>query len=662
MEREKRADPDALLVSMRRESQDKLTIFLGAAAGVGKTYTMLEAARERLAEGMDVVVGWVETHGRPETKAMLEGLLVIPPRRLEYRGKEFLEMDLDALLTRRPELVLVDELAHTNIPGSRHVRRYQDIKELLSAGIAVYTTLNIQHLESLNDIVARITGVTVRETVPDRLLEAAEIQLVDIPPEELIQRLKDGKVYVPGVAKEALQRFFRPGNINALRELALRYTARQVDYKMETYMRAHGIAGPWPTGERVMVCVSPSPFSAQLIRTGRRMAERLQSEWLAVYVETPRRFPAGEADKTHLTKNLRLAEELGAETINITGYDVAEELLELARKRNVSQIIIGKPLHSRLWEWSYGSVVDKIIRHSHGISVHVIPGKPKQEFKTLSVPDQKRPSFLFTPYLWATLMMVVLTALAVFLKPFLELVNITMIFLLFVLFIAVKWGTGPAMAAAVVGSLTFDFFFVPPTSTFIVRDIRYMISFAIFLLVAFFAGTLSTRLQQQVNNSRQRETRVAALYALSRDLAAVVELGPVLESIARKVSETIEGQVVVLVPDKSGKLSIQANSAPSEESFLNENEKAVATWVFERGVKAGRGTETLGNAAGLYLPLLMKEKTCGVLGIRANNQESFFQPEQLHLLEAFAGLAALAITRIQLAEQANETCPVTKSE
>ncbi|GAB6275310.1 MAG: hypothetical protein STSR0004_21750 [Peptococcaceae bacterium] len=662
MEREKRADPDALLISLRRESQDKLTIFLGAAAGVGKTYTMLEAARERLAEGMDVVVGWVEMHGRQETKALLEGLPVIPPRRLEYRGKEFLEMDLDALLTRRPELALVDELAHTNIPGSRHVRRYQDIKELLSAGIAVYTTLNIQHLESLNDIVAQITGVTVRETVPDRLLEAAEIQLVDIPPEELIQRLKDGKVYVPGVAKEALQRFFRPGNINALRELALRYTARQVDYKMETYMRAHGIAGPWPTGERVMVCVSPSPFSAQLIRIGRRMAERLQSEWLAVYVETPRRFPAGEADKNHLAKNLRLAEELGAETINITGYDVAEELLELARKRNVSQIIIGKPLHSRLWEWIHGSVVDKIIRHSHGISVHVIPGKPKQELKTLSIPDQKRPSFLFTPYLWAILMMVALSALAVFLKPFLELVNITMIFLLFVLFIAVKWGTGPAMAAAVVGSLTFDFFFVPPTSTFIVRDIRYMISFAIFLLVAFFAGTLSTRLQQQVNNSRQRETRVAALYALSRELAAVVELGPVLESIARKVSETIEGQVVVLVPDKSGKLSIQANSASSEESFLNENEKAVATWVFERGVKAGRGTETLGNAAGLYLPLLMKEKTCGVLGIRADGQESFFQPEQLHLLEAFAGLSALAITRIKLAEQANETGPVTKSE
>jgi two-component system sensor histidine kinase KdpD len=608
------------------------------------------------------VVGWVETHERPETKALLEGLPVIPPHRLEYRSKEFLEMDLDALLTRRPELALVDELAHTNIPGSRHVRRFQDVKELLSAGISVYTTLNIQHLESLNDIVAQVTGVTVRETVPDRLLEVAEIQLVDIPPEELTQRLKDGKVYVPGVAKEALQRFFRPGNINALRELALRYAARRVDYQMETYMRAHGIAGPWPTGERVMVCVSPSPFSAQLIRIGRRMAERLQSEWLAVYVETSRRLPVGEAEKNHLGKNLRLAEEMGAEIINITGYDVAEELLELARKRNVSQIIIGKPLHSRLWEWLHGSVVNKIIRHSHGISVHVIPGKPKPNHKTSSSPGQKQSSFLFTPYVWAILMMVALTVLAVFLKPFLELVNIAMIFLLFVLFSAVKWETGPAVAAAVVGSLTFDFFFVPPTSTFIVRDIRYMISFAIFLLVAFFAGTLSTRLQQQVNNSRQRETRVAALYNLSRELAAVVELGPVLESIARKVSETFEGQVVIIVPDKSGKLAIRASSDSSKESFLDENEKAVATWVFERGIKAGRGTETLGTAAGLYLPLRTEERTCGVLGIRAINQENYSQPEQVHLLEAFAGLAALAISRIQLAEQAKETSLMKKFE
>lgn len=661
MEKEKRADPDALLASLEKEDHGKLTVFLGAVAGVGKTFAMLEAARERLVEGVDVLVGWVETHGRAETGVLLEGLPAIPPRRLEYRGKQFNEMDLDALLARRPELALVDELAHTNIPGSRHTRRYQDVEELLAAGINVYTTINIQHIETLNDIVARITGVTVRETVPDRVLEAAsQIQLVDIPPEELIQRLKDGKVYVPGQAEEALRKFFRPGNINALRELALRYTARRVDRQVETYMRVHGIAGPWPTGERVMVCVSPSPFSAQLIRIARRMAEGLQAEWLAVYVEAPRRYPASEEEKDRLAKNLRLAEELGAETISITGNDVAEELLELARKRNVSQIIIGKPLYSRFWEWFHGSVVDKVIRDSHGISVHVIPGKPKQDQEQY-IPGRARRSLSLFPYVGALLMMVAVTALAAMLKTSLGLVNIVMIFLLPVLFSAAKWGTGPAVATAAVGVLMFDFFFVPPTLSFTVADVRYIISFAIFLLVALFTGTLSTRLQLQIRSSRRREAKVAALYALSRDIAAVAELDTVLESVARKVADTVEGEVVVLLPDSSGKLVLRASSA-SGESFLDENERAVVTWVFEQGQKAGRGTNTLGAAAGLYLPLRTDEGIRGVLGIRTSDPENSFQPEQLRLLEAFAVLTAVAVTRIQLAEQAREARTLAESE
>ncbi|GBF32138.1 osmosensitive K+ channel histidine kinase KdpD [Desulfocucumis palustris] len=660
MKNDKRADPDALLASLEQEGQGKLTVFLGAAAGVGKTYAMLEAARERLADGVDVVAGWVETHGRSETSALLEGLPSIPPRRLEYRGKKFSEMDLDALLTRKPELVLVDELAHTNIPGSRHARRYRDVEELLAAGINVYTTLNIQHLETLNDIVARITGVTVRETVPDRILEtASQIQLVDIPPDELIQRLKEGKVYVPGQAEEALRKFFRPGNINALRELALRYTARRVDRQVESYMRLHGIAGPWPAGERVMVCVSPSPFSAQLVRIARRMAEGLQSEWLAVYVEAPRRYPAGEGEKDRLAKNLRLAEELGAETIHITGGDVAEELLELARKRNVSQIIIGKPLHSKFWEWLHGSVVDKIIRQSHGISVHVIPGKPKPEPEQYN-PGRVRRSFSLLPYIKASLLMTALTALAYPFKPLLGAVNIAMILLLPVLFSAVKWGTRPSMTAAAIGVVIFDFFFVPPTFTFTVADVRYVISFAMFLLVALFTGTLSTRLQLQIKSSRQREVKVAALYALSRDIAAVSELDPVLESIARKVADTMEGQVVVLLPDSNGKLVLRAGSASA--SCLNENEWAVVTWVFEKGQKAGRGTDTLGAAAGLYLPLRADKGVRGVLGIRSNDPDNYFQPEQLRLLEAFAGLAAVAVTRLQLAEQAREAQTLAESE
>lgn len=667
MLKERRADPDALLASIEKEGYGKLTVFLGAAAGVGKTYAMLEAAREGLAEGVDVVIGWVETHGRSETEALLQGLPAVPPRRMEYRDKEFLEMDLDALLERRPELALVDELAHTNIPGSRHARRYQDVQELLAAGINVYTTVNIQHLETLNDVVAQITGVTVRETVPDRILEqSAQIQLVDIRPEELIQRLKDGKVYVPGQAEEAMRRFFRPGNINALRELALRYTARRVDRQVESYMRVHGIAGPWPTGERVLVCISASPFSAQLIRIARRMAEGLQAEWMAVYVDTPRRFPVREEERDQLAKNLHLAEELGAETINITGNDVAEELLELARKRNVSQIIIGKPLYSRLWEFIHGSVVDKVIRLSHGVSVHVIPGNPKlvQERAVNQKPAEQPPWELVSllPYVASLLIMVVLTVIAVPLKNMLGLVNIAMLYLLPILLSAVWWGTRPSIAAAVMAVIAYNFFLVPPTLSLSVADMRYVITFAIFLMVALFTSHLSTRLRQQVVNSRRREARVSALYSLSREIAAVADFEPVLESIVKKVADTIEGQVVLLLPEKEKKLVLKAGSETGGNSFFNENEYAVATWVFARGQKAGKGTDTLGAAEGLYLPLHTDKAIHGVLGIQSGDPDTYFEPEQLRLLEAFAGLASIAVSRVQLAEQARKAQTLAESE
>ncbi|HUW64961.1 MAG TPA: sensor histidine kinase KdpD [Spirochaetia bacterium] len=666
MPKERRVDPDALLASLDPEKeQGKLTVFLGAAAGVGKTYAMLEAAQERLKEGVDLVVGWVETHKRPETEALLTGLPAVAPRSLPYRGKEFQEMDLDTLLKRHPEVVLVDELAHTNIPGSRHTRRFQDVDELLAAGINVYTTLNIQHMETLNDIVAQVTGVKVRETVPDRILEHAfQIQLVDIPPEELMQRLKEGKVYVPGQAEYALDKFFRPGNINALREMALRYTARRVDRQVENYMRLHGIAGPWPTGERVMVCISASPFSAQLIRTARRLAEGLQAEWLAVYVDAPRRFPASEAAKDSLARNKRLAEELGAETVTLSGNDVADELLELARLRNVSQIIIGKPLHSRSWELLHGSVVDKIIRSSHGISVHVIPGQMKQGKQgTDQAPGAlPRQPVTLAPHLGAILLMLLFTALAAGVAPILGLVNIAMIYVLPVLFSAVRWGTGPAVTAAVVGLLTFDFFFVPPALSFTVNDVRYLFSFVIFLLVALFTGSLSGRLRLQITSSRQRETRTAALYALSRDIAAVSELQPVLESVTRKIAETVQGRVVALLPDKSGQLQQQASSDPKDEAHLADNERAVGTWAFEHGEIAGRGTDTLDGADSLFLPLRTEKGVRGVLGIRLDSPDKLLQPEQRRLLEALAGLAALAVSRIQLAEQARDAQLLAESE
>jgi two-component system sensor histidine kinase KdpD len=667
MSSERRADPDALWESNEKDAQGKLTVFLGAAAGVGKTYAMLEAAREALTEGVDVVAGWVETHGRPETEALLQGIPTVPTRLMEFKGQGFKEMDLDAILARKPELVLVDELAHTNIPGSRHIRRYQDVKELLAAGIDVYTTVNIQHLETLNDVVTKITGVTVRETVPDRILEQmAQIQLVDIRPEELIQRLKDGKVYVPDQADEAMRGFFSSGNINALRELALRYTARRVDRQVESYMRAHGIDGPWPTGERVMVCISSSPFAAQLIRIARRMAEGLQAEWLAVYVDTPRRFPVREEDKDRLAKNLRLAEELGAETLNVTGNDVAEELLDLARKRNVSQIIIGKPLSSRVWEYMHGSVVDKVLRLSEGVSVHVIPGNPKliKKFQAGQNPVRRpvwKPA-LVLPYFASILIMIVLTLLAVPLKDTLGLVNIAMLYLLPVLLSAVWWGTMPSIATAIMAVISFDLFVVPPTLNFTAADLRYVITFVIFVLVALFTSHLSTRLRLQVDNSRRREARVSALYSLSRDIAAVADLEPVIESIVKKVAGIIQGEVVLLLPGKDGKPLLRASSEAGGNSFFNDNEYAVATWVFTQGQRAGKGTGTLGAAEGLYLPLHIDKEVCGVMGIHSGDPGTYFEPEQLRLLEAFASLASMAVTRAQLAEQAVKAKTLAESE
>ncbi len=657
---DRRADPDAILASIKEDSRGALTIFLGAAAGVGKTYAMLETARERLDDGLDVVAGWIETHGRADTEALLAGLPVTPPHRLEYQGRVFAEMDLDTLLTRKPQIALVDEFAHTNIPGSRHAKRYQDVEELLAAGIDVYTTLNIQHLESLNDAVTQITGIKVRETVPDQILEKAEIQLVDVPPEELIQRFKDGKVYVPDKATEALHKFFRPGNINALREMALRHTAKRVDHQLETYMRAHAIEGPWSAGEKMMVCISPSPFAAKLIRLGRRMAANTQAEWFAVYVDTPRHMPTGEAEHSNLDKNIQLAEELGAETVTLTGNDAADELLGFAKKHNITQIIIGKPLRPLFREWLQGSMVDKVIKHSEGISVHVISGKP-QSNSTSQVQPATREPFRILTYAVIVLMIALLTVLAMPFKSYLGQLNIAMLYLIPVLFSAVVWGRYPSLVAAILGTVTFDFFFIPPTFTMTVYDVRYFISFAIFLLVALMTGTLSDRLRQHITYAKQREARTAALYALSREISATNELEKALELVVRKVSESVEGQAVALLPNEEKRLAVRAKSEAQQKVLVDENERAVATWVYEHGQTAGRGTDTLAGADCTYVAMRTEQGVLGVLGIRPKGSKHL-SPEQRRLLEAFASLAAVAINRIQLVEQAKETHLLAESE
>src|SRR5262252_8850135 len=460
---DQRPDPDALLTRLQAEeaqqSRGKLKIFFGATAGVGKTYDMLEAAHERRKEGIAVVVGWVDTHGRAETEALLEGLEILPRRAVAYRGATLNEFDLDAALARRPALLLVDELAHTNAAGSRHTKRWQDVEELLDAGIDVYTTVNVQHLESLNDVVAQITGVLVHETVPDSILERAdEVELIDLPPDDLLQRLREGKVYIPEQAQRAIEHFFRKGNLIALRELALRRTADRVDAQMQVYRRHHAIADTWPTTERLLVCVSPSPLSRRLVRAARRMAARLRAEWLAVYVETPAQLRLPEADRERVVNTLRLAEQLGAETVTLSGHNVSEELLTYARTRNVSKIVVGKPLRARWREIVFGSVVDELARNTDDIDVYVISGE-HDDSRPPSRRLPERPSN-GSAYGWSVLVVMLCTVLAWLLLPALEKANLVMVYLLGVIAVAMRGGRFAAILASVLSVAAFDVFFV----------------------------------------------------------------------------------------------------------------------------------------------------------------------------------------------------------
>ncbi len=657
-----RPDPEALLTEAQREERQrrsgKLKIFLGYAAGVGKTYSMLEAAQQRRAEGVDVVGGLVETHGRPETEVLLTGLAVIPRRRVSYRGFTLEEMDLDAVLARRPELALVDELAHTNAPGSRHTRRYQDVEEFLASGIDVYTTLNVQHIESLNDVVAQITGVIVRETVPDKVLEEAdEIILIDLPPDELIQRLHEGKVYVPEQAAQAVRKFFRPGNLTALRELALRHLAQRVDQQMRTYMGAHAIPGPWPAGERVLVCLSPDPRAEQLVRAGRRLAASLDAEWLAVYVETPEHSRLPASTREQIARALRLAEELGAEAVTLTGISPPQEVVRFARARNVTKILAGASRRSKWERLLRGSLVDWIIRHSENMDVYVIstpvgPARPGAALRS-------RPPTAVWPYVLSAAIVAAVTLVGQLFHRRLQPTNFTMLYLLAVVLVALEWGRGPAILAAVLGVAAFDFFFVPPRFTMTVADTEYLLTFAGLLAVGVVISTLATRVQGQARAAREREASTAALYALSRDLATAHGMEDILSAVVRHVASVFGRRVAVFMPAEGRvQIAVQSGDFP-----LDENERAVATWVFEHGEPAGRGTDTLPAAKGRYLPLKTAQGIKGVLGAQPPAPtDQMLSPERRGLLEGFAGQAALAIERAQLAAEARRVQVLQETE
>ncbi len=466
---DKRPDPDELLARVQQEDQrrqrGRLKIFLGAAAGVGKTYSMLQAAHDKRAEGIDVVVGYIEPHSRPETAALLGGLEVIPPLLVEYRGTQLRDFDLDAALKRHPTLILVDELAHTNAEGLRHTKRWQDVLELIEAGVNVYTTVNIQHLESLNDVVAQITGTIVRETLPDAVLEGAdEIELIDLSPDDLLQRLRDGKIYAPPQAEQAMHSFFRRGNLMALRELALRRTAERVDSEMQVYRQDKSVEPVWPAGERILVCISPSPMAARLVRAAKRMAVGLHAEWITVYVETPRTAKLPDDARSRVIQTLRLAEQLGAETATLSGYDAAEEILTFARRRNVTKVIVGKPIHPMWRDVVYGSVLNRLVRKSGDIDVYVISGEGAttrpQTQRIWRQPHQLR------PYLWSILIVAACVVLASLMFPYFAPANVVMVFLVGIVIVAVRFGRGPSILVSIISVIAFDVFFVPPHLTF----------------------------------------------------------------------------------------------------------------------------------------------------------------------------------------------------
>jgi two-component system sensor histidine kinase KdpD len=648
---DERPDPDKLLKHVQAEEEaalrGRLKLFFGASPGVGKTYAMLEAARQRKKEGWDVVIGVVETHRRAETEALLEGLEILPRKDLSYKGVTLREFDLDAALARRPRLLLVDELAHTNAPGLRHAKRWQDVEELLDAGIDVYTTLNVQHWETLNDVVAQITGVVVHETVPDTFLRRAnDLELVDLAPEDLLTRLKDGKVYQGEMAGRASENFFKPGNLIALRELALRHAAERVDAQMQAFKESHAISEVWSVGERLLVGVTGSPMSARLIRATSRLATRLRAPWIAVHIETPASLQLPEHLRSRSIDNLRLAEKLGAQTVTLTGDDVTSEMLAFARSHNVTRIILGKPARPRWKEWLFGSVVNEVARHCGNIDLHVISGVGAD--LSARHPSSSQESSNWADVGWGAVVVAASTLLCWPLSHHLDRVNLIMIYLLGVVWTAYRFNQKAAFLASVLSVLSFDFFFVPPALTFAVTDTQYLLTFGIMLGVGLLISTITSRLRLQTAASRKREDRMRVLYKLSRELSETPDVREMLETAQKELEGFYKLPVLILTPDTHGDLAVSAGDSQSFD--FSEKERSVVQWVFDKGRMAGAGSDTLAGAAGLYLPLKGMRGTVGVIGVRPIEAKFLLAPEQLQLLETFASEIGGALDSTRMSE------------
>jgi two-component system sensor histidine kinase KdpD len=673
---DQRPDPDMLLAKVKQQElkarRGKLRIYFGSSAGVGKTYAMLVGARKLLTEGHKVLIGVVETHGRAETAALLDGLEILPPKSTDYRGKALVEFDLDAALARHPQLILIDELAHSNVSGMRHPKRWQDVEELLAAGIDVFSTLNVQHLESLNDVVGGITNVRVWETIPDKVFDAAdEVVLVDIPADELLARLKAGKVYVAQQAERAAQHFFRKGNLMALRELALRRTADRVEGDVQAYRVDQSIESVWKTATALLTCVGPDAAAERVVRAAARLAGQLNTEWHAIYVETPSLQRLAAAKREKILANLNLAQALGATTAVIAHPQIAESIIAHARKNNLSKLVIGRDPVRRLWPWqrSSGQKLAMLAPDIDLIEIGraAIPDKEsgREHAQMPVLPDVEssaRRNAKRLRYLWAAIACVGVTLLSMPLAARFDRSNIVAVFILTVVLVGVRLGRGPAALAAVLSVCSFDFFFVPPRFSFVVSDVQYLLTFFIMLAVGLIAGQLTAGLRFQARVASHREERAGSLYEIARDLSGAVQVEQVVKISDESIQRTFRASAALLLPDPSGRLMSTPHADAKRADAALPVEIGTAQWAFDRGQPAGFGTDTLPGSEVLYIPLRAPTQARGVLAVKAHNRRMLRIPEQRQLLDTFAALIAIALERVHYVGVAQDALLKMESE
>lgn len=649
-----RPSPDALLKLAEREARGKLKVFLGASPGVGKTYAMLSGARRLKAEGRDVVVGLVETHGRSDTAALLEGLEVLPRRPVTYKNRTLMEFDVDAALARKPDLIIVDELAHTNAPDSRHPKRFQDVEELLNAGIDVWTALNVQHVESLSDVVAGITGITVREVVPDTVLEKADdVVVVDITPDELLERLKDGKVYLPENAQRAADHFFKPGNLTALRELALRRTADRVDDAMVDYLRQNAIEGPWPTAERILVCVGPDQHSQTVVRVAGRLASGLNAGWVAAHLDPIGREPRDPEAMRRVEEALKLAARLGADISRLSARDLPQEVLRYARRENITQIVLGRSRASWFRRFIGRSLSDEITRQAEGIAIHIVT-PPKGKAPAFRWP---RPGIALSGYIAAILAVVIASGLGKFAVHWLPAPAVSMFFLAAVLLCANRFGTASAILAAFLSFLAYNFFFIAPLYTLTVASPHELVALTVFLLVAVITGSLSGRVREQSDAASRRIFQTQMLFDFSRKLSGTAALDDVLWAVASQTASAIRGETIVLLSE-NGELQIKAAFPP--EDTMGASEWTAARWALGHREAAGLGTTTLPNAHFSFRPLATPRGIVGVIGLRPGN--GGLSADVDRVVDALIDQTTVAIERTLLAGDAAKAEAMAESE